>query len=221
MPLISRPHKYTLPIAIDCLSAGAHVLCEKPLAMTVEEADRMIQAEQKYERILMPGFSQRYFKEFINMKKIIDRGDLGKIRVAWFRRGIDLPGQKWYADKNQSPGVNFELAIHAIDWLRWIMPGPATQVSAELTRAPSGADIDDNIWIHIRFGSGALGVVGASYTFPFLKRDIGVIGEKKALTVERCKVITEPYGSHSLAKMLIKYICYSSIVPYWLYYNPL
>ncbi len=218
--VITTPTSTHCAIAIDCLSAGAHVLCEKPLAMTLVEADRMVEAEQVHRRILMPGFSQRYFKEFIEMKKIIDRGDLGRIRVAWFRRGIGLPSQKWYSDREISPGVNFELAIHAIDWLRWIIPEPVKHVSAELTSAVSGTGIDDNIWMLIVFNSGTLGVVGASYTFPFLKRDIGVIGEKKALTIERCKVVTEGHSSHSLARMFSKYLLYSFIIPYWLYYNP-
>ena len=52
------------------------------------------------------------------------------------------------------------------------------------------------------------------------KRDIGVIGEKKVLTVERCKVVTENFSAHSLARMFMKFVLYSCIVPYWLYYNP-
>ncbi|MEI6125628.1 MAG: Gfo/Idh/MocA family oxidoreductase [Pseudomonadota bacterium] len=217
---ITTPTHTHCTIALESLNAGAHVLCEKPLAMTLNEADMMIAAEKKSGKILMPGFSQRFFKEFLHIKKIVDHGDLGNIRVAWFRRGIDMPLQKWYSEKDKSPGVTFELAIHAIDWLRWIIPSPVQQVSAVMTKAQSGAGIDDNIWMLLKFTSGTIGVIGASYAFPFLKRDIGIIGDKMALTVERCKVVLEKYGSHSLGKMLLKYILYSLIVPYWLYYNP-
>lgn len=219
--VITTPTSTHCPIALDCLNAGAHVLCEKPLAMTLDEADSMIDAERKAGKILMPAFSQRFFKEFISMKRIIDRGDIGAVKAAWFRRGINLPPQPWYAQKDKSPGVTFELAIHAIDWLRWIIPSPVTQVSALMTTAGGGTiGIDDNVWMLLKFSSGAVGVVGASYTFPFLKRDIGVVGEKKCLSVERCKVVTENYGDHSLAGMFCKYLLFSCIVPYWLYYNP-
>jgi predicted dehydrogenase len=207
-------------LAIDSLQAGAHVLCEKPLAMTLAEADMMIAAEKRYGRILMPGFSQRFYKEFIKIKKIIDNGELGNIRAAWFRKGINMPPQKWYSEKDKSPGVTFELAIHAIDWLRWIIPSPVEHISAEMTYNKPTAGIDDNLWMTLKFKSGAVGVVGASYAFPFLKRDIGVIGDKKALTVERSTVITEPYGTHSLAKMLANYIRYSLIIPFGIFYNP-
>ncbi len=217
---ITTPTDSHCSIAINSLASGSHVLCEKPLAMTLQEAGRMIEAEKKYQRILMPGFSQRFYREFVKMKRTIDSGKIGDIRAAWFRRGIGLPPQKWYSDARHSPGVNFELAIHAIDWLRWIIDEPVRRVSAELTVSASGSNIDDTIWMLIVFESGKLGVVGASYCFPFLKRDIGIIGEKKALTVERCKVVTEPCGSHSLGRMALKYLAYSCIIPYWLYYNP-
>lgn len=131
-----------------------------------------------------------------------------------------MPPQKWYADKESSPGVTFELAIHAIDWLRWIIPSPVEHVSAEMTLSEDGSGIDDNVWMLLKFSSGAVGVVGASYTFPYLKRDIGIIGEKMALTVERSKVVCERFGAHSLGSMLVKNVLHSLILPYWLYYNP-
>lgn len=217
---ITTPTHTHAVLAIDSLQAGAHVLCEKPLAMTLAEADRMIAAEKQYGRLLMPGFSQRYYKEFIQIKKIIDSGELGNIRVAWFRKGINTPPQQWYSEKDKSPGVTFELAIHAIDWLRWIISSPVERVSAEMTHTKPTDGIDDNVWMTLKFKSGTVGVVGASYAFPFLKRDIGIIGDKKALTVERSAVVTTAFGAHSLGKMLADYIRYSLIIPYWLFYNP-
>ena len=191
---VTTPTYTHCPIVVDSLQAGCHVLCEKPMAMTVEEADRMIETEKRTGKMLMIGFSQRFYKEFITMKKIIDQGKLGNIKVAWFRRGISMPPQKWYSEKDKSSGVTCELAIHGIDWLRWIMDSPVTQVSAELTEHEKYPGIDDNIWMILKFENGAIGVIGASYTFPFLKRDIGVIGEKMALTVERSKIILERMG---------------------------
>jgi UDP-N-acetylglucosamine 3-dehydrogenase len=217
---ITTPTHTHCQITIDCLEAGCHVLCEKPMAITLEEAERMIACEQQTRKILMIGFSQRFYKEFVYMKDIIARGDLGAIKVAWYRRGINMPPQKWYAERDKSAGVTFELGIHAIDWLRWIIDSPVVQVSAELTEHSRYPGIDDNIWMILKFANGAIGVVGASYTFPFLKRDIGVIGEKMALTIERGTVITEPYGDHSLGLLVLKFIAYSFIIPYWLLYNP-
>lgn len=208
------------PIVVDSFMAGCHVLCEKPMAMSLEEADRMMQAERESGTILMLGFSQRFYKEFMHMKEIIDRGKLGKIKVAWFRRGIGMPPQPWYAEPGKSLGVTCELAIHAIDWLRWIMNSEVIQVAAELTEHVRYPGIDDNMWMLLKFENGALGIVGASYTFPFLKRDIGIIGENMALTVERSKVIAEAYSDYSLARLVLKFIRYSLIIPYWLYYNP-
>ncbi|MCK5515005.1 MAG: Gfo/Idh/MocA family oxidoreductase [Deltaproteobacteria bacterium] len=217
---VTTPTYTHCPIVIKSLESGCHVLCEKPMAMTLEEADRMIKAERRAGKIFMIGFSQRFYKEFVHMKEIIDRGELGKIKIAWFRRGINMPPQKWYSEKEKSSGVTCELAIHGIDWLRWIIDSPVVQVSAELTEHDRFPGIDDNVWMILTFENGALGVVGASYTFPFLKRDIGVIGDKMALTIERSKVVVEKYGHHSLARLAMKFIQYGFIIPYWLYYNP-
>ncbi len=217
---VTTPTYTHCPIVIESLKSGCHVLCEKPMAMTLEEADRMIEAERSAGKILMIGFSQRFYKEFVHMKEIIDRGELGKIKIAWFRRGINMPPQKWYSEKEKSSGVTCELAIHGIDWLRWIIDSPVVQVSAELTEHDRFPGIDDNVWMILTFENGALGVIGASYTFPFLKRDIGVIGGKMALTIERSKVVVEKYSHHSLAHLAMKFIQYGFIIPYWLYYNP-
>lgn len=217
---ITTPTHTHCQITIGCLEAGCHVLCEKPMAMTLEEAGQMIACEQQTRKTLMIGFSQRFYREFVRMKDIIARGELGAIKVAWYRRGINMPPQKWYTERDKSAGVTFELGIHAIDWLRWIINSPVVQVSAELTEHSRYPGIDDNMWMILKFANGAIGVVGASYTFPFLKRDIGVIGEKMALTIERGAVITEPYGDHSLGLMVLKFIAYSFIIPYWLLYNP-
>src|SRR4030042_5473974 len=128
---VTTPTYTHCPIVVDSLQAGCHVLCEKPMAMTMEEIDRRIDTEKSTGKILMIGFSQRFYKEFISMKEIIDQGKLGKIKVAWFRRGISMPPQKWYSEKDKSSGVTCELAIHGIDWLRWIMDSRVVQVSAE------------------------------------------------------------------------------------------
>jgi predicted dehydrogenase len=217
---VTTPTYTHCPIVVESLNAGCHVLCEKPMAMTLEEADTMIAAEKSTGKMLMVGFTQRFYKEFVHMKKIIDQGKLGTIKIAWFRRGINMPPQRWYSDKQKSSGVTGELAIHGIDWLRWIINSPVVQVSAEVTEHERYPGIDDNVWMILTFANGALGVIGASYTFPFLKRDVGVIGEKMALTIERSKVVMERYGDHSLARLAMKFIKYSFIVPYWLYYNP-
>lgn len=217
---VTTPTYTHCPIVIESLESGCHVLCEKPMAMTLEEADRMIKAERGAGKIFMIGFSQRFYKEFVHMKEIVDQGKLGKIKIAWFRRGINMPPQKWYSEKGKSCGVTCEVAIHAIDWLRWIMNSKVVQVSAELTEHNIYPGIDDNMWMILKFENGALGIVGASYTFPFLKRDIGVIGDKMALTIERSKMIVEKYGHYSLSRLAMKFIKYSFIIPYWLFYNP-
>ena len=74
---VTTPTYTHCPLVVDSLRAGCHVLCEKPMAMNLDEADRMIEAERESGKIIMIGFSQRFYKEFVHIKEIIDQGKLG------------------------------------------------------------------------------------------------------------------------------------------------
>ncbi|MDP2939828.1 MAG: Gfo/Idh/MocA family oxidoreductase [Candidatus Omnitrophota bacterium] len=208
------PHTHA-QISIDALKAGCHVLCEKPIANTLSEADRMIAVSKETNRLLLISFPLRFMKEYMQVKEVIKSGILGQVKIIWFRRGRGLPSQEWYLDKSKSGGVMCELAIHGIDLIRWLSDSPVISVTAEAIDGVYNLGKEDNAWIIVKFKNGAMGVVGSSYSYPFFEADFGVCGDKKALRLFRGKTLIEDLKKrHTLLSTFIRYCMESFILPY-------
>lgn len=111
-------------ISIAALQAGKHVLCEKPLSRTVEEALKVEEAVKSSGRIFQVGFVRRYSTNTKVLKKFIDQGDLGEIYYAKATclRRLGNPGG-WFADKERSGGGPLiDLGVHIID-ISWYLMG--------------------------------------------------------------------------------------------------
>lgn len=180
-------------IVKDCFQAGCNVLCEKPISLNLKDAYEMVVAGEKANKLLMMGFIMRFYKEFQRMKRLIDDGEIGDVRNAWFRNSSRLPKEEWYLNPQQSGGVTFEMGIHLIDWIRWIVESRIEVVSAVMIDNVYNLSKDDNFWMLMEFKNSAIGAVGSSYSYSIFPKDIGVIGTKKSLTVKRGMVIQEDY----------------------------
>lgn len=111
-------------ISVAALQAGKHVLCEKPLSRTVEEALKVEEAVKSSGRIFQVGFVRRYSTNTNVLKKFIDQGDLGEIYYAKATclRRLGNPGG-WFADKERSGGGPLiDLGVHIID-ISWYLMG--------------------------------------------------------------------------------------------------
>lgn len=100
------PNKYHAPVTLAALQAGCHVLCEKPPAITAEEAERMADTARKTGKLLSYGFQYRYATEVRTLKRFVEEGELGEIYVARAqalrRRGI--PGWGMFTDREIQGG---------------------------------------------------------------------------------------------------------------------
>lgn len=122
------PNALHAPVVIDCLKAGKHVLCEKPLARTAREGQRMVDAAKKARKKLMVQFNNRYRPEATLLKDYIESGDLGKVyfaRCGWIRRN-GIPGWGgWFTQKDMAGGGPLiDLAVHMLDLTMWLMGNP-------------------------------------------------------------------------------------------------
>src|SRR6266566_886556 len=128
------------PAALAALAAGKHVLVEKPIALTVEDADEMIAAAERTGRLLMVAQVLRFFPEFAYIRQCMDRGEFGDLLAAHFKRVISRPnwsGENWFADVARTGGAVVDLHIHDSDFIQHLL-GMPDEVSATGVTAPDG-----------------------------------------------------------------------------------
>jgi predicted dehydrogenase len=118
------------PFTIEALRAGKHVLVEKPMAISEDSCQRMIDAAEQSGRILMVAQVLRFFPSYDGLKQWVASGNSGPARAAFFRRRTAAPGWgPWLKDKTQSGGGVFDLLIHDLDMALYLF-GPPARVSA-------------------------------------------------------------------------------------------
>lgn len=125
---IALPNHLHAPVTIAALRRGLHVLCEKPMAMTVKEAERMNAAARRARRNLMINFSYRFTAASYALKRQVDAGAVGEIyfgRSVWHRRR-GIPGLGgWFTDRERSGGGPLiDLGVHRLDLALWLMGYP-------------------------------------------------------------------------------------------------
>ncbi|WP_168123167.1 Gfo/Idh/MocA family oxidoreductase [Paenibacillus sp. HB172176] len=152
---ICTPNLYHSLIAVDALNAGKHVFCEKPDAVSPEEAKRMADAAEKSGKLLMTMRNNRFMPSSKCLKQYIDEGSMGDIytgRCGWVRRR-GIPGKGgWFTTKELSGGGPLiDLGVHMIDLAVWLMgnPKPVTVTGATYTKFANN-ELSDSI--HSSFG---------------------------------------------------------------------
>ena len=128
---VLTPNVSHCPISVAALEAGKHVLCEKPMAASVEDAQRMIDAWKKSGKLFTIGYQNRYRPDSLTMKRLCDEGEMGEIYYAQAhalrRRGVPTWGV--FTDKSkQGGGPLIDIGTHSLDLTLWLMDNyePAT-----------------------------------------------------------------------------------------------
>ena len=110
---------------IAALEAGKHVLCEKPMAWTVEECDQIIQAQERSGHFVMIGHCLRFWPQYVRAHELLRSGALGQPLYARFHRSSGAPTwSRWLMDGSQSGGVTLDMHVHDIDAALWWFGSP-------------------------------------------------------------------------------------------------
>lgn len=141
-------------IALQCMDAGCHVLCEKPMAISAEQCVRMIETSRRTGRKLMIGQLLRFFKPVATVKGLIESGELGKVRSAFLSRCDGKPDRPdgWILKKEYSGGVILDLQIHDADTVQWLFGMPDSVSAAALKM--DGNNIYDSSSVNFFYGDG-------------------------------------------------------------------
>ncbi|BAM46517.1 Gfo/Idh/MocA family protein [Amphibacillus xylanus] len=191
---VCLPNYLHAPVSIAALEAGAHVLCEKPMATSAEEGEAMIKAAKENNRKLMIAHNQRFVASHQKAKDLIEAGELGKIysfRTAFGHGGPEgwsIDGKdSWFFKKDQAfIGAMGDLGVHKSDLIRYILGEEFTEVAAIVEgNAKTDSDVDDNAVCLLRSESGIIGTLTASWAYNSSEDNSTVIyGEKATLRLE-------------------------------------
>ncbi len=200
--VITTPTFTHKQLAVEAASLGKHVFLEKPMAITLEECDAIIEACKKYQVILQLGFMRRFEPEFVEAAKRIEAGEIGQpILVKSLTHGPGLP-PAWARDLKMSNGMLAEVNSHDWDAVRWLMGSNYKRVYAEVSNLKGEKfnvdtpDFYDTNLVNIRFENDTLGmfsgVCPCEYGYDARMEiigDIGImqIGEMKGQSIVVCK----------------------------------
>ena len=180
---ITAPNRLHAQITIDAAAAGKHVVCEKPLCVTLEEADAMIDACAKAGVLLMYAEELFFAPKYVKAKQMADEGAFGRIHLVKQGEKHSGPHSDWFWDVEQSGGgALMDLGCHGIAFCWWFLGKQkiesvyahlSTQVHDKRTKG------DDEAITIIEFENGALGMVENSWNRPGGMDDsIEVFGDK-------------------------------------------
>lgn len=163
--IIATPTDTHHALVIAAAQAAKHIICEKPLARTVEQAEAALAAVQAAGVKLAVGHVVRYFPEYALAQGLLERGELGTPGVARTTRGAGFPRVEhdWYAAFERSGGVVLDMMIHDLDWLRWCF-GPVERLHAQGLTFGNVPGKDAAMAV-LRFRSGALAYCEASWAY--------------------------------------------------------
>jgi predicted dehydrogenase len=164
---VCTPTPYHKTPVLAAAAAGKDILCEKPLARHLSDAEEMIAACQATGVRLFVAQVVRFFRQFSQAKALLDSGALGRPGVIRTVRGGSPPNphrRAWFADFEQSGGVIMDVSIHDLDFARWCFGDVERVLSRGLTFA--GVEPHDHALITLRFKNGAVGHVEGSWAYP-------------------------------------------------------
>ncbi|MHB8899370.1 MAG: Gfo/Idh/MocA family protein [Thermoguttaceae bacterium] len=175
---IGTPSGAHMDPAIAAAKAGKHIIVEKPLEITLEKCDRIIEACRHAGVVVSTIFPSRFHDSSLKIRKAIDGGRFGRMTmgdayIKWYRTQKYYDSGAWRGTwALDGGGALMNQAIHTVDLLTWFM-GPVAEISAKTALlGHTGIEVEDVAVASLRFASGALGTIEASTAvYPgYLKR---------------------------------------------------
>lgn len=164
-------------------AAGKHIICEKPLALSLADTQAMLNACQIAGVKLLVAHVVRFFPEYATAKAIVDRGEIGRVGVVRLSRASFKPASKnphsWFHDLSKSGGMMMDLMIHDFDYARWVA-GEVESVFAKNIASRFSDVPGDHAFAILRHTSGALSHVegGWSYPAPLFRTALEIAGQE-------------------------------------------
>lgn len=183
--------------AIDCLNNDKHVLIEKPMALTVEDADKIIALGKEKDKKVCVSHQNRFSPAVQKLRRAIEEERFGKLihgtaRVLWARDDNYYKQASWRGTKELDGGTLMNQCIHNIDLLQWMMGGEVERLSSETDTFIRNIETEDFGAMLIRFKNGAVGIVeGSVCVYPKnLEETLSIFGEKGTVVISGNEIKT-------------------------------
>lgn len=184
--ICTPPHSHA-QIAADCLRAGKHVLVEKPMAMSLAECDRMLEAQAESGRILSVVGQERFRDEHMKLKAVLDSGLPGKIVHAqvdafWWRARSYY--EVWWRGtwEREGGGCTLNHGVHHIDLLQWMLGMPKSVQAVMSNTAHDNAEVEDLSIAVLAYEGGGLAQVTSSVVDHGEERQMVFQGERARIS---------------------------------------
>jgi UDP-N-acetyl-2-amino-2-deoxyglucuronate dehydrogenase len=201
--IITTPHPFHPTIAADCFAAGAHVLTEKPIAISIADAEAMIAASEAAGRILAVNFQQRFRPVIEHARAFIASGELGELlRVLvvepWYRPAAYFKSATWRGTwRGEGGGILMNQAPHTLDLMCHLAGSPA-RVMGWVRTFKHAIEVEDSAQAMFEFPNGALGVFQANTVDAGGAQRLEITGDKASLALTGdALTITRFAPSHS------------------------
>lgn len=205
--VVGIPTRFHADASLKALNSGKHVLCEKPMARTLEECDAMIAAAEAAGKVLQIGFVRRFDDDWGTMRRLVQEGQAGR-PCMWRRiQAGAAPGPpnygEWYSDARFSDGPLPESGAHDLDFLRYTF-GNVKSVVAHMDHLSHHGDVLDNPVVILYFESGDTALIQWCWSLPrgaapgFLGMDVigpeGCIYQNRAQDGKWVATVSKPEG---------------------------
>jgi predicted dehydrogenase len=199
---VNTPTNSHLAMALAALSAGKHVLVEKPIARKAAEAHRMVEAAREAKRTLMVAMNLRFRPDSMTLHKFVEGGELGHIsasRARWLKKKDRWSRSPWLNNARISGGgVFMDLGIQMLDVCLWVLGNPAVKrIAAHATRDRLGFRVEDTLIAFYMLDGNASLYLNVTWAFMADESDAQTIfsGSKGTAILNPLKITKEVQGS--------------------------
>jgi UDP-N-acetylglucosamine 3-dehydrogenase len=162
--IVSTPHPLHSPIGYDVLSAGKHLLIQKPMATKNKDAAKLLEAEKKSGKVVL-ALPYLYDHTFVKIQELLEKGAIGQITMVRSRSAHNAnPGpDSWFSQKAVAEGgALYDMGVYAA-WRLVTLLGSVRKVSAMMSTGDSRVDVEKNAILALEFANGAIGVLETSW----------------------------------------------------------
>lgn len=184
--VLTPPRARLDPVRV-LVDAGMPIFCEKPLAATVPDAERLAEiVENGPGSPFMMGFMRRWHPPHAAVRAVLESGALGDVvQVLRQRIGrIDLPRGNWRSSPGQLCGITMESASHDLDLLRWLFGGIERATGEVVESRPDLPGFDESMVATLRFESGLSGALQVSWQSRLARNSLVVVGTEGTLALD-------------------------------------